>query len=354
MFDAKNAKNYTATPHKFPTGCKVASITKHKQGWRVQVYVKGERDSAVRRTRREAEIWGAARETELRALAAAPVGERHTFGDAMRRYLKDVSSTKRGQRWEELRIEAFLRDPRLRCGEPVGRLTTAHLSDWRDARLDEVSAGTVLREIGLLADLLEVARREWQWIVVNPMRDMRKPKAPDHRKVLIDRWQIKAMLRAMGYSPRKELARASQSVAACFLLALRSGMRAGELTGLTWDRVHDGYCVLRQTKTVPRDVPLTDKAMRLIMRMRGYDRERVFGLSAASLDTLFRRYRNRAGLGGFTFHDARHTAATWIVRSGKVDVLTLCKIMGWSNPEMAMVYYNPKAADIARVMSGRG
>lgn len=80
--------------------------------------------------------------------------------------------------------------------------------------------------------------------------------------------------------------------------------------------------------------------------MRGWDDERVFGLKAQTLDALFRRHRVRCGLEGFTFHDSRHTAATWM--AGKVDVLTLCKIFGWSSTSMALTYYNPKATDIAK------
>ncbi len=49
-----------------------------------------------------------------------------------------------------------------------------------------------------------------------------------------------------------------------------------------------------------------------------------------------------------TFHDTRHTAATWMAK--KVDVITLCKIFGWTDPKMAMVYYNPKASDIADLL----
>lgn len=63
---------------------------------------------------------------------------------------------------------------------------------------------------------------------------------------------------------------------------------------------------------------------------------------------MFRRYRERAGLEGFTFHDSRHTAATWMAR--KLEVLDLCKTFGWSNPKMAMVYYNPTAEDIADLL----
>lgn len=71
----------------------------------------------------------------------------------------------------------------------------------------------------------------------------------------------------------------------------------------------------------------------------------MFGLKATTLSGLFIRYKNRAGYDGFRFHDTRHTAATWIAK--KVDVLTLCKIFGWSDPAMALVYYNPKADVIA-------
>jgi integrase len=133
-----------------------------------------------------------------------------------------------------------------------------------------------------------------------------------------------------------------------FLLALRSGMRAGELCNLTWTQVHENYCVLPVTKTTPRHVPLSKKAVKLLDKMRGFDKKSVFSVTSATRDALFRRARDNAGLSGFTFHDARHTAATWISR--KVDVLTLCKIFGWSDTSQALTYYNPKAKDISSML----
>jgi len=50
----------------------MASTKPHSGGYRAQVYVKGERDSKTFRTKREADAWGAARETEMRAQAALP------------------------------------------------------------------------------------------------------------------------------------------------------------------------------------------------------------------------------------------------------------------------------------------
>jgi integrase len=255
----------------------MASIVKAANRYRVYIWVKNTRDSTVFKTRREAEAWGARRETELRD-ARSPE-DKHTLADALVRYRDEVSPTKRGERREKVWIEAFLRS--FPVDQPLSKITPAVLAEWRGRRLTQVSAATVL--------------------------------------------------------------------------ALRSGMRAGELCSLRWDNVYEGYCHLPVTKTVPRDVPLTPKAERLVQKMRRWDTTSVFSLSSATLDTMFRRFRVRAGLSGFTFHDSRHTAATWIsgrMRSNNLPaqqaVFDLCKMFGWSNVSQALTYYNPTAAEIAK------
>lgn len=333
----------------------MASVTKTLKGYRAHVYVKGERDSESFRTKREAEAWAARRETEMRDGQAKAPGERVTFGEALQTYARDVSPTKRGRKWEQLRLEMFARDPQLPTSKPIGELDAIHIAAWRDARSKVVSAGTIIRELGLLSAVMEYARRELRLIPANPVRDVRKPRAPDHREVTISWRQIRAMCRAMGYRSNGRIVEVRQAVAVCFLVALRTGMRAGELTGLTWDRVYAGYCrtphKTGRTAESLRDVPLSRRAQCLIERMRGFDEMLVFGVSAPTLDAIFRKYRARAGLSGFTWHDARHTAATLI--SKRVDVLTLCKIFGWKSTTQALTYFNPRASDIAARMDGR-
>lgn len=332
-----------------PTITHMASITQTARGYRAQVYVKGVRDSQSFRTRREAAAWAAVRETEIRAQAGKTPAEKHTLADALNRYRDEVSPTKRGQRWEEVRIKALLASKDLPTGSPIGGITPDVLGAWRDKRMKTVSAGTVLRDLGLLSAIFESARREWRWIPVNPVKDVRKPRQPDHRQTVLTRAQIKGMLKALDYS-RRPVRSVTQAVGVAFLLALRTGMRAGELCKLEWALVNDDHCTLPVTKTKPRDVPLTPKAYRLIQKMRGFDSRLVFGVSPQTLDTLFRRARDRAGLSGFVFHDARRTAATWMARN--VDVLMLCRIFGWTNPKMAMVYYAPSIDDMVYKMTG--
>ena len=322
----------------------MASITKTTKGYRAQVYVKGIRNSQVFRTKREAESWGSSRETALRTQSTQSPSEKHTLKDALERYALEVSPTKRGHHWEEIRIKKFIRDTILNPNRSIGSITTEDLGVWRDALLQRITAGSVIRECSLLATIFETARVEWKWITENPMRDVRKPRSPDHRTVVITPEQIKSMLRALQYK-RHSVRSVTQAVAVCFLVALRTGMRAGELTGLKWINVKKDYVILPITKTKPRDVPLTPKAARSLQLMEGFDPELVFGIKAETLDALFRRARARAGLEGFTFHDARHTAATWL--SPRMDVLDLCKMFGWTNPAQAMTYYNPTASQIA-------
>lgn len=326
----------------------MASYQQYEKGWRAQVAILGVRKAKSFRTKREAVAWASALETEIRANVSAAPGSKFTLADALTRYRDEVSINKRGRRWEEIRIRSFLSSA-LPINSRIGDITPEAIGIWRDDRLRTVGNGTVLREIALLSAVFEEARREWRWIAANPVKDVRKPRQPDHRETVLSRAQIKGMLKAFGYSPTLPIRSVSQSCAVAMMVALRTGMRAGELCKLEWTRVHDGWCTLPVTKTKPRDVPLTPKAMRLIRKMEGFDPVRVFGVSANTLDTLFRRARERAGLAGFVFHDTRRTAATTM--SKKVDVLMLCRIFGWTNPKMAMVYYAPSNVDMVNKLT---
>jgi len=53
----------------------MASFSKTGKGWRTQVKVLGVRDSRVFSTRREAVLWAALRERDIRHAATAPLGE---------------------------------------------------------------------------------------------------------------------------------------------------------------------------------------------------------------------------------------------------------------------------------------
>jgi integrase len=324
----------------------MASIQKTASGYRAQVAVKGERDSQTFRTRREAEAWASARETDLRESAKVSTAGKTTLRAGLEKYRDEVTQEKRGKRWEEVRINAFLRDPRLPLDKLLSDIDPADFEEWRKGRLSQVSDGTLIREMNVISAFFGECVTRWRWLKESPFSAVKRPPPPDHRNVVIHWRQAKAMTRIMGLSAGRPPRTVSQVLAVMFLLALRTGMREGELCNLTWANVYSDYVFLPVTKSKPRPVPLSMRARRLIERMRGWDEDYVFGgIKPETASSLFRKYRVRAGLEGFTFHDCRHTAATMMAK--KVDVLTLCKIFGWSNPKMAMVYYNPTPSQMA-------
>ncbi|QIM51580.1 tyrosine-type recombinase/integrase [Hydrogenophaga crocea] len=323
-----------ATPKKTPQGT-----------WRIQLEIQGVRDSGTFPTKRDAEAWAQQRATEIRAMASGKAGTVKTLRDALRRYAEEVSPTKRGEAKEIIRLKAFEKQA-LPLTKTLDNLTTADLAAWRDSRLAVNARGSVLRDMTLLGSVIEVARREWGWIKTNPMRDVKRPQNPDHRQRVINGREIRGVLRSLGHGRGKTLT-VSQAVARCFLVALATGMRAGELCAIQWADVKPDHVRLHTSKTgVARDVPLSGYAKRTIERMRGWDDKSVFGLQPQTLDSLFRRARERAGLSGFTFHDARHSAATRIAQ--KLHVLDLCRMFGWKRVDQAMTYYQPRASDVAR------
>lgn len=200
--------------------------------WRVQIEVRGARDAATLPTKRQAVEWAAQRKAPLLAEGRGAMGEIKTLADAMARYGREVSPTKRGEAKELLRLAAFAKHPSFPARVRLADLQPKHLAAWRDARLAVNSRGSVLRDMTLVSHVLEVARREWRWIASNPMKDVRRPAEPDHRERIIAPHEVRAMLRVMGWSSRAPVRSVAQAVAWCFVLALQTGMRAGELCGL--------------------------------------------------------------------------------------------------------------------------
>lgn len=324
----------------------MASIQKTPRGYRAQVKKLGVRDSRLFTRRGDAVTWGAQRELEIVMQASTPLPDQHTLRQALRRFADEVSPKRKGERWERVRLSAF-EFYQLPLDIPLSKVTTQHLATFRDSRGAVVGPGSVRREMSLLSSVLEVARTEWGWIKTNPCQAIRWPAAPPHRRRTIRTHEMRSMLRSMSFKgPPRNL---TQAVAVCFLVALATGMRAGELCNLTWDQVFDVHVYLPETKNgTAREVPLSYRARRYISMMRGFHDTLVFGLTTGQLDALFRKHRYRQGLSGFTFHDSRHTAATMMAR--RMDVLTLCEVMGWSDPKMAMIYYNPDVSVIAAML----
>lgn len=317
----------------------MASIRKYGKQWRAEVARQGVRKSKIFASKVEAKDWAARQEYLI--LNGEQIASAALFGDVLDRYAREVSIGKRGARWEQLRIDLLRRDAVAQI--QIGKLTAADLADWRDRRLKAVSAGTVRREMVLLGAVLTQARKEWGLISVSPMTDVRRPKEPEAR----DRRPSEDELSRLAHVAGADLANATARAYHAFLFAIETGMRAGEIVGLTWDCVDLDKRVVHLSRTkngTARDVPLSSEALRLL---GGLPRmPTVFGLRSDQLDALWRKIRAKAGIEDLHFHDSRHEAVTRLSR--KLDVLSLARMIGHRDIRQLMTYYNESAADIAR------
>lgn len=322
----------------------MASIKRRGKTWRALVFKNGVRDSCTFYTRSEASKWARSRESEIET--GLKKESRKTLAEALDKYRENESPKKRGWRWEVTRLKNFAET--MDCRDvPMNKLEPSHLADWRDTRLKQVSAATVLREINLLRSVIEKARKEWGWINTNPIKDISKPPSPPHRKRLVSEAERDAVVEALGYEEGMVPYLTSHRVAMAFLLALETAMRSGEIYDLDWSRVNlaGRYVVLTQTKNGDvRDVPLSKKAV-AILECMPERKGPVFGVNKAVADTLFRRARAQAKLEGFVFHDARHTACTRL--AAKLHVLDLARMIGHRDLRSLQVYYNPTASELA-------
>lgn len=333
----------------------MAYIRPHKDGYRVEVKKVGHQfRSQVCRTKAEARAWGVAVEAEMVAGAAAK-WPRKTVTETFERYAQEVSSTKDGAAKERLRLAAFVREFPVLAGKIVSEVQPADLAAWRDARLRSVAKASVQRDINLLRHVWTVAIKEWRLTDENPWSKIRMPGNSPHRERVASWREIKAIMRRCGYITGQAPKTGLHAVAWAFLVALRTGMRAGEIMGLTVDDVRDGVATIEQHKTrhitqrVKR-VPLNHRGRVLLNQLMEDAKARgehgLWIIGSKSLDTLFRKARDSIGIKDLHFHESRATFATHAAR--RVDALTLSKILGHGDIRNTLIYYRETEIDIAK------
>ncbi len=307
--------------------------------WRAQIRRLGLPDlSKTFRTKAHAEQWARALEGGFEA----PVAGKHTLLQAMRRYAQEVSPTKRGSRWERLRLKALEADPIVKAS--MAAIDSDRWGKWRDSRLEEVAPGTVRREMNLLAALYETARREWKWVRVNPFRDVRKPTEPPARRRGVSQDHFDKLAEKLTGPSGKE-------VLAGFELGIETGMRAGEMWGLSRGQIDlkAGVAKLTLTKNgQAREVALSPRAIQIMKGLLEDGRASLFTISNASRDALFRKARDAAGIMDVHFHDSRSEAV--IRLSKKLDVLELAEQIGHRDLNSLQLYFRQSASDRAQLL----
>ncbi len=316
----------------------MASIQRRGTSWRAEIYKDGRRESNTLPTKAQAVQWALMREAEL---TGARLPE-NTVKDALRRYANEVAPKHKGARWELARLGLLERDPLALVRLPA--LRPIHLAEWRERRLSQVAPASVRREMNLLQSVFKSCRKDWGWLNSDPIKDVDRPQAPASRKRRVAQEEIDRLTLALGYDGGAPET-AQHRVALCFLFALETAMRAGEILGMKWSDVSAKSVTLPTTKNGDvRRVPMSARA-REIISLLPQDADSVFNLDPGNRDTLFRRARDAAQIENLHFHDSR-AEAIWRL-SKKLDVMELARVIGHRDLKSLLIYYQTDADELA-------
>lgn len=309
--------------------------------------------------------------------------ERTTLADALDRYKREVTVDKKSAYGEGRLIER-LKQTRL-AEYSLATIQGSDIATYRDERsADGAAANTVRIELALLSHIYSVAASDWGMPLINPVKQARKPKLPKGRERRLDphrdengKTEEQRLLEACERSK-------SRFIAPIVRLAIETGMRRGEILGLTWEHIDLRHSTahLPDTKNGDsRTVPLSPAARRVLQTLRfpkGLKhalsgrvvrsatkvksvgrgvvvRQRarrgiVFGIGDSGFVHTFQRVCDKAGIEGLHFHDLRHEATSRFFERG-LDMMEVASITGYKSLSMLKRYTHLRARDLAKKLA---
>src|SRR5262249_41843464 len=148
-------------------------------------------------------------------------GQRTTLMEALERYKREITPSKKGWRREQDRVEAWRKHPLgVRF---LAQLRGSDFAQYRDQRRAQGRAENTIRiELALISKLYKIAARDWGMEGLrNPIASMTMPGPSRKRERRLNGDEEKVLL--------EELAKAGPYMAPLASLAIETAMRQGEL-----------------------------------------------------------------------------------------------------------------------------
>lgn len=324
----------------------MATFRQRSNKWQARVQKKGyEAVTKSFNSKADAIKWATQVEAQIDkgAFTNTSLAERTVFAELIHRYLKEVVPNTKSASEDSYRLRALARKPIAQFN--MLALTPSKIAEYRDIRLQEVSAGTVIRELAYFSSIINHSRKEWGINVDNPISLIRKPSSPPNRTRTLSIDEQGMLFNAL--KPRRH----DSNLWILFIVqfALETAMRQGEILGLSWTDIdlNKRTAHLETTKNGDRrTVPLSTRAVQILQELPRSIDGRVFPMNKAALCANFSNACKRAGIEDLHFHDIRHTAITNM--AGKFsNILELSAVTGHRQLSMLKKYYHPKAEDLA-------
>lgn len=265
------------------------------------------------------------------------------FKQIIERYLDEVTSKSKSLKEDTFRLRALMRHW---IGElKLNELTQFTVARYRDERLQQVSNGTVIRELAYFSSIINHAKREWGFEITNPIPLVKKPPSPPGRNRILSENEINRLFETC--KPR--VRNGNPWILPIVRFAYETAMRRSEILGLTWDCVdlNKRVAVLHMTKNGDfRKVPLSSIAIQILESLPKNTTNKIFPINHANFTAHFERVRNTANIQNLHFHDLRHMAITKMAKK-LPNVIELSAVSGHRSLKMLQRYYHPDAEELA-------
>jgi integrase len=209
-------------------------------------------------------------------------------------------------------------------------------------RAQGAKPGTIVKELGLLRRMFNIARKQWKWKIANPVSDIELPRINNKRVRYLQPEEYQRLFDVLETSEEKWLY-------AMVTVALETGLRLSNVCNLTWPEVKlfSRIIEIDAEKTKNKDylgIPLTDRAYETLKELQKVKciSNHVFHVKGQriyprKLQRAFTKACRIAKLEDFHFHDLRHTFASYLRQRG-VDLDTISKLLGHKDLRMTKRY----------------
>lgn len=218
----------------------------------------------------------------------------------------------------------------------LSELTEERLSDYVNARIKTVKAGTINRELAIISAVVNMARDKWKVKTVYVKIRKFMMREPSENVKYLKTWK----------DAQDIIDAAPDHIKPIIYTALYTGFRLGNILNLKWaDIDFENACITVHVKDRGKlggkvfTVPMI-ASLRHVLENQPKTSEFVFtykGRPIQSIKTAWRHLFKRSGLPYVNFHALRHTAATWILK--KTNNLKITKeILGHANIATTLKY----------------
>ena len=322
----------------------MATIQRRGARWRAQVRRRGLPPlSKTFEQHEEATRWAQTVEGRLAVGDVLDLSEarRTTLGEALERYLAEVTPLKKGAKQERVRIQAWLRDPL--AGRPLASIRSMDIAAWRNERVAAGKAPTTVRNaLTIISQVFQVAGTEWGMQgLQNPVRGVRMPRsrlARDRRLEPGEEDRVLAGCDAAGQRLLRPVV----------IWAIETAMRQGEILGARGPQ-HPRQRRLparHQDHAAPGRCRSRHGPCGFWTGLRCRCAARCSRSHRISLEYFWRKALRIAGIAGLRFHDLRHEATSRLFERG-LDSMEIMSITGHSTTDMLKRYTHFRAADLA-------